>query len=214
MKNLLLCIRSFVLDIFSTNKYTGVRIHPTAVIDGPCTIGEGTSIWHFSHLYKGCSIGPRSIIGQNVMIGPHVQIGSGCKIQNNVSLYEGVIVEDDVFCGPSCVFTNVINPRSPIDRKHEFRKTTVCRGASIGANATLVCGITIGEYAFVGAGAVVTTDVGKFEVIVGNPAKKMGYMCKCGEMLPKDSWTRAVCHQCGEAYQINPQNQCESTSLS
>jgi UDP-2-acetamido-3-amino-2,3-dideoxy-glucuronate N-acetyltransferase len=160
-----------------------VFIHSTAVVDEPSFIGEGTKIWHFSHILKGTRIGRGCIIGQNVAIGPDVKIGDRCKIQNNVSIYKGVELEDEVFVGPSAVFTNVINPRAFIERKSEFRKTLVKRGATIGANATIICGVTIGEYAFVGAGAVVTKDVLSYTLVVGNPARPVGSVCRCGTTL-------------------------------
>ncbi|MDR2145323.1 MAG: N-acetyltransferase [Tannerella sp.] len=159
--------------------------HESAVIDGGCEIGEGTKIWHFSHLMTGCRIGKNCNIGQNVVISPEVVLGDGVKVQNNVSLYTGVTCEDDVFLGPGCVFTNVVNPRSFISRKDEFRPTKVCRGASIGANATIVCGCVIGEYAMIGAGAVVTKDVPPYALVVGNPARPIGTVDKEGNRLPE-----------------------------
>ena len=176
----------------------GRYVHPSVLIDGACTIGSGTSIWQLSHLFEDCSIGENCILGQNVMVGKGVRIGNGCKVQNNVSLYEGVTLEDYVFCGPSCVFTNVINPRAEIERKHEFKPTHVKRGATIGANATIVCGHEIGRYAFIGAGSVVTRNVNDFEMVVGNPAKKMGYVCKCGEKLSTPDFDETTCEACGE----------------
>lgn len=161
----------------NTDKY---KAHPTAVIDPGVEIGEGTSIWHFSHIMTGASIGMHCNIGQNVVISPGVQLGNNVKVQNNVSVYTGVNCEDDVFLGPSCVFTNVINPRSFINRKDEFRPTLVKRGASIGANATILCGITIGEYAMIGAGAVVTKDVPPYALVVGNPGRQIGEVDKEG----------------------------------
>jgi UDP-2-acetamido-3-amino-2,3-dideoxy-glucuronate N-acetyltransferase len=158
-------------------------VHETAVIDEGCEIGEGTRIWHFSHLMKGCRVGKNCNIGQNVVVSPDVVLGNGVKVQNNVSIYTGVTCEDDVFLGPSCVFTNVINPRSFISRKDEFRPTKVCRGASIGANATIICGCVIGEYAMIGAGAVVTKDVPAFALVVGNPARQTGWINKEGEKV-------------------------------
>jgi len=157
--------------------------HESAYIDENCTIGNGTKIWHFSHLMKGCKIGENCILGQNVFIGPDVNIGDNVKIQNNVSVYSGVTIEDDVFLGPSCVFTNVTNPRSFIERKNEFKPTKVCKGASIGANATVICGVTIGEYALIGAGAVVTHDVPPYALVIGNPARQTGRVDKNGTML-------------------------------
>jgi UDP-2-acetamido-3-amino-2,3-dideoxy-glucuronate N-acetyltransferase len=173
--------------------------HESSFIDEGCTIGEGTRIWHFSHVMSGAKIGKRCNIGQNVVVSPGVVIGDGVKIQNNVSLYTGVTVEDGVFLGPSCVFTNVMNPRAFIERKNEYRQTAVKKGASVGANATVVCGHDIGRYAFVGAGSVVTRDVPDFAMVYGSPARLQGYVCKCGEkLLFSDS--RAVCGACGLKY--------------
>lgn len=178
-------------------------VHESSYVDEPSVIGEGTKIWHFSHILKGVTLGKKCNIGQNVVIGPNVKVGDNCKIQNNVSVYEGVELEDDVFCGPSMVFTNVFNPRSEIVRKDEYRKTLVKRGASIGANATVVCGSTIGEYAFVGAGAVVTRDVPAYALVMGNPARRTGWICRCGEKLPKSIAGESVaCGACSERYQI------------
>ncbi|MGD9245799.1 MAG: Gfo/Idh/MocA family oxidoreductase [Desulfobacterales bacterium] len=174
-------------------------IHETAVIDSPCRIGKDTKIWHFSHIMRGAEIGERCNIGQNLAVSPRVKIGNNVKIQNNVSVYEGVILEDDVFCGPSMVFTNVINPRSHISRKHEFKQTIVKKGASIGANATIICGNTIGRYAFIGAGAVVTKDVPDYALVVGNPAKIVGWMCECGHQISFDGDV-ATCLGCGKQY--------------
>jgi UDP-2-acetamido-3-amino-2,3-dideoxy-glucuronate N-acetyltransferase len=161
-------------------------VHETAVIDPGVSIGSGTKVWHFSHILRHSKIGERCNIGQNVVIGPNVTVGDGCKIQNNVSLYPGVTLEDDVFCGPSMVFTNVVNPRSHVSRKHEFRSTLVRKGATIGANATIVCGNNLGRYSFVGAGAVVTGDVPDHALVLGNPARQSGWMCECGEKLMDD----------------------------
>lgn len=160
-----------------------IQVHPTAVIDSGAQIGEGTKIWHFSHVMPDSIIGKNCILGQNVMIAPQVILGDNVKVQNNVSVYTGVICEDDVFLGPSCVFTNVINPRSFINRKDEFKPTVVKKGASIGANATIICGITIGEYALIGAGAVVTKDVEPYALVVGNPAKQIGIVDKEGNRV-------------------------------
>jgi len=176
-------------------------IHPTAVVDAPSEIGEGTKIWHFSHVLPHSRLGKNCNVGQNVVIGPDVAIGNNVKVQNNVSIYTGVELEDDVFCGPSMVFTNVVNPRSHIIRKHEYRKTLVKRGASIGANATVVCGVTIGQYAFVGAGAVVIRDVPDYALVVGNPARHIGWMCYCGIRLPGKG-AAVQCSTCGRAYEI------------
>ncbi|HUZ31015.1 MAG TPA: DapH/DapD/GlmU-related protein [Xanthobacteraceae bacterium] len=167
-------------------RFPNVRIHESSYVDEPVQIGEGTNIWHFCHILGEVTIGRDCSIGQNVVIGPRVSVGNNCKIQNNVSLYEGVTLEDDVFCGPSCVFTNVANPRSAISRKSEFRPTLVKRGATIGANATIVCGHTIGSYAFIGAGAVVTKDVPDFALMIGVPARRTGWMSRHGLQLGED----------------------------
>ncbi len=167
----------------TTKDPNGYFAHETAVVDQPSEIGAGTKIWHFSHVMRDTKIGSRCNIGQNVVISPGVILGNNVKVQNNVSIYTGVILEDDVFCGPSMVFTNVINPRSHVSRKHEYQKTLVRRGATIGANATIVCGVTLGEYAFVGAGAVVTKDVRSFALVTGVPGRQVGWMCRCGERL-------------------------------
>lgn len=171
--------------------------HSSAIVDDGATIGHGTKIWHFSHVYGSASVGDGCILGQNVMIGPRVVIGNGVKIQNNVAVYEGVTLEDDVFCGPSMVFTNVFNPRAFVERKSEFRKTLVRRGATIGANATIVCGVTIGKYSFVGAGAVVTRDVPDYALVAGVPAKQMGWVSRDGEKLDQ----RLVCPRTGMKYE-------------
>jgi UDP-2-acetamido-3-amino-2,3-dideoxy-glucuronate N-acetyltransferase len=182
--------------------------HETAVIDDGCHIGKGTKIWHFSHIMKDCIIGENCNIGQNVVISPHVEIGNNVKIQNNVSLYTGVSCDDDVFLGPSCVFTNVINPRSAVNRKHEYAKTHVGKGATIGANATIVCGHDICEYAFVGAGAVVTKHVLPYALIVGNPAKQIGWMSQYGHRLQFDDHNIAICPESKQKY-ILKDNKCE-----
>ena len=158
--------------------------HESSYVDEPSSIGEGTKIWHFSHIMKDCQVGRNCNIGQNVVISPGCVVGDNVKIQNNVSVYTGVILEDDVFCGPSMVFTNVINPRSHVERKDEYKKTLVRRGATIGANATIVCGTTLGRYAFVGAGAIVTRDVPDLSIVYGSPARTMGWCCICGLKLP------------------------------
>lgn len=176
-------------------------IHPTAVIDEGCTIGEGTRIWHFSHVMHGARVGKSCNIGQNVVISPGAIVGDRVKIQNNVSVYTGVTVEDDAFLGPSCVFTNVINPRSFISRKDEFRPTIVRRGASIGANATIVCGNVIGEYAMIGAGAVVTKDVPPYSLWVGNPARQAGWVSRAGHKLDFNDGM-AVCPETGAHYRL------------
>lgn len=178
------------------SRFPGVRIHESAYVDEAVTIGEGTTIWHFCHVLGEVSIGRNCSIGQNVMIGPRVKVGDGCKIQNNVSLYEGVVLEDDVFCGPSCVFTNVINPRANVSRKAEFKPTIVRRGATIGANATIVCGHEIGAYAFIAAGAVVTKDAPTFALMAGMPARRIGWMSRVGERLGMN----LVCPRTGERY--------------
>jgi len=177
-------------------------VHESSYVDEPCQIGEGTKIWHFSHVMASAVIGPRCNIGQNVVISPGVRLGEGCKIQNNVSLYTGVILEDFVFCGPSMVFTNVVNPRSEVVRKDEYKQTLVRRGASIGANATVVCGITVGQYAFIGAGAVVTHDVPDFALVIGNPARRSGWMCRCGLKL-RTNGARMHCEVCGTQYRLH-----------
>lgn len=178
--------------------------HESAIIDRGVEIGEGCKIWHFSHVMKGCKIGAGCNIGQNVVIGPNVEVGNHCKIQNNVSVYEGVILEDEVFCGPSMVFTNVMNPRSAISRKSEYCKTVVCKGVTFGANCTIVGGIEIGKYAFIGAGAVVTKDVPPFALMVGNPAKQIGWMSKYGERLalPLDGNGEFTCPHTGQNYRL------------
>ena len=176
------------------------QAHETAVIDEGCQIGAGTRIWHFSHIMPDCVIGERCNIGQNVVISPGVVLGNNVKIQNNVSVYTGVVCEDDVFLGPSCVFTNVLNPRSAIPRKDQYRKTLVRRGATIGANATIVCGHTIGEYALIGAGAVVTKDVPPYALVVGNPLKQIGWVSEYGHRLRFDEKGEARCPESGERY--------------
>jgi len=177
----------------SENEYFA---HPTAVVDPGVRIGARSKIWHFSHVLAGSVIGERCVLGQNVVVGPDVRIGNGCKIQNNVSVYKGVTLEDDVFCGPSMVFTNVLNPRAFIERKDEFRPTMIRKGATIGANATIVCGHTVGEYAMVGAGAVVTRDVPAFALVVGAPARFLGWVSRSGERLGPD----LVCPRTQEKY--------------
>lgn len=174
--------------------------HPTAVIDEGCEIGTGTKIWHFSHIMPNCKIGEHCNIGQNVVISPEVILGKNVKVQNNVSIYTGVICEDDVFLGPSMVFTNVINPRSAVNRKHEYATTKVKKGASIGANATIICGHDIGAYAFVGAGAVVTKDVPDYALVIGNPSKQTGWMSEYGHKLKFDVTGAAICPERGEKY--------------
>ncbi len=175
-------------------------VHPTAIVDEPAEIGEGTKIWHFTHVMPGVKIGRNCIIGQNVFLGTGVVLGNNIKIQNNVSIFDGVILEDDVFCGPSMVFTNVFNPRSFISRKKEFRKTLVRRGATIGANATIVCGNTIGEYAFIGAGSVVTKDVLNYGLVYGNLGRVRGWVCQCAEQIFFQSEV-TKCQACGKEYE-------------
>jgi UDP-2-acetamido-3-amino-2,3-dideoxy-glucuronate N-acetyltransferase len=174
-------------------------VHESAYVDEGATIGRGTKVWHFCHVMPGAIIGERSSLGQNVVVMSGTRIGDNVKIQNNVSIYEGVELEDDVFCGPSMVFTNVMNPRSHVSRKSEYQRTLVKRGASIGANATIVCGVTLGEYAFIGAGAVVTANVQPYALMVGVPARRRGWMCQCGERLP-DSGV-GTCGACGTTYE-------------
>ncbi len=176
-------------------------VHESSYVDEPCSIGKGTKIWHFSHIMKDSVIGENCNIGQNVVISPGVKLGRGVKIQNNVSVYTGVECERDVFLGPSCVFTNVINPRSFIERKEEYRKTLIQQGASIGANATIVCGVVIGKYALIGAGTVVIRDIPDYAIAVGNPARIIGYTCKCGNKL---EWVkdRGNCPKCNNTYEL------------
>lgn len=176
--------------------------HETAIIDADCTIGEGTSIWHFSHIMPGAVIGKNCIIGQNVFIGEGVVLGNRVKVQNNVSIYTCVTCEDDVFLGPSMVFTNVINPRSAIERKHEYKHTVVKKGASIGANATIVCGNIIGEYAMIGAGAVITKEVKPFALVVGNPAQQKGWVSEFGHTLSFGEDGLAICLESGQGYRL------------
>lgn len=177
-------------------RFPGVSIHSSSYVDNPVSIGTGTKIWHFSHILGHVVIGSDCSIGQNVMIGPRVSIGSRCKIQNNVSLYEGVTLDDDVFCGPSCVFTNVTNPRANVERKEEFRPTRVGQSATIGANATIVCGHEIGNYAFIAAGAVVTQDVVPYALMAGVPARRIGWMSRSGERLGPE----LICPRDGSRY--------------
>jgi len=178
------------------NYYT----HETAIVDEGCTIGDGTKIWHFSHVMPNCKIGDSCNIGQNVVVSPEVVLGNNCKVQNNVSIYTGVICDDDVFLGPSMVFTNVTNPRCAVNRKSEYKKTHVGRGATIGANATIVCGHDIGEYAFIGAGAVITKTVHPYALMVGNPARQIGWMSEYGHRLIFNEKGEAVCSESGERY--------------
>ena len=183
--------------------------HETAVIDEGCQIGEDTKIWHFSHIMPNCKIGNKCNIGQNVVVSPQVTLGNNVKVQNNVSIYTGVICEDDVFLGPSMVFTNVINPRSAIKRRDEFQKTIVKKGASIGANATIVCGNNIGEFAFIGAGAVVVKEVLPYALLVGNPAKQIGWISEYGHRLNFDAQNIALCEESHEKYQLKNNTVCK-----
>ncbi len=187
--------------------------HETAIIDEGCQIGSGTKIWHFSHIMPNCMIGENCNIGQNVVVSPQVVLGKNVKVQNNVSIYTGVICEDDVFLGPSMVFTNVINPRSAVNRKNEYQKTIVKKGASIGANATIVCGNDIGAYAFIGAGAVVTKAVKPYALVVGNPSKQIGWISEYGHRLEFDGNGMAVCPESGEHYSLNNGQVVKTTHL-
>ncbi len=206
MEHLLLkisCKKKRLILIIDMEKYTA---HETAVIDEGCEIGKGTKIWHFSHIMPKCRIGEHCNIGQNVVISPEVILGRNVKVQNNVSIYTGVICEDDVFLGPSMVFTNVVNPRSAINRKKEYKKTLVKRGASIGANATIVCGNTIGEYAFIGAGAVVVNEILPYALVVGNPSRQIGWVSEFGDRLIFNDHGVARCSESNEVYQL--ENNC------
>jgi UDP-2-acetamido-3-amino-2,3-dideoxy-glucuronate N-acetyltransferase len=178
-------------------------VHDTAVVDQPCRIGSGTKIWAYAHIMAGAQVGRDCILGQNVFVDRDGVVGDRCKLQNNVAVYKAVILGDDVFCGPSMVFTNVINPRAFIERKHEFRTTNVQRGVTLGANATIVCGVTIGEYAMIGAGAVVSRNVKPYALMLGIPARQTGWVCYCGTALPKRSGDVLVCRDCGRSYQEN-----------
>jgi len=171
-------------------------IHASAIVDDGASIGSGTKVWHFVHVLSGTKIGEHCVLGQNVMVGPDVIIGDGCKLQNNVAVYKGVTLEEDVFCGPSCVFTNVLTPRAFVERKNEFAQTLVRRGATIGANATIVCGVAIGQYAMIGAGAVVTRDIPDYALVVGNPSRRIGWVSRSGERLSED----LTCPRTGETY--------------
>ena len=174
-------------------------IHESSIVDPGARIGSGTKVWHWTHICAGATIGENCSFGQNVFVGNDVVIGNNVKVQNNVSIYDSVYIEDDVFCGPSMVFTNVINPRSHIIRKHEYKKTLIRKGASIGANATIICGVELGEYCFVGAGAVVTKNVPSHALVVGSPAKQVGWMCQCGTRIDLNDQNYATCTSCGRA---------------
>ena len=176
----------------------GPFVHETAVVDEGASLGEGTRVWHFTHVSTGARVGARCVLGQNVFVGPGVVLGDGVKVQNNVSIYAGVSIADDVFLGPSCVFTNILTPRAHVERKDEFASTRVGRGVTVGANATIVCGSDLGEYALIGAGAVVTREVAPHAVVVGNPARRVGWACRCGEILPRSG----ICARCGDVYRI------------
>lgn len=175
-------------------------IHETAIVENPLNIGAGSKIWHWVHVMPNAKIGEDCVLGQNVFVGNEVKIGRNVRIQNNVSIYDAVELEDDVFCGPSMVFTNVINPRSAVDRKHEYKTTLVKKGASIGANATIICGNQIGEYAFIGAGSVITKPVKAYALVVGNPGKQIGWVSKAGHRLEFNSKSEAVCQESGDTY--------------
>jgi len=177
-------------------------IHDTAIVDDGARVGAGTRIWHFTHVCSGSTIGEDCVLGQNVFVGPGVEIGNRVKVQNNVSVYAGVKIEDDVFLGPSCVFTNVLTPRAHVERKAEFEPTPVARGVTVGANATIVCGHALGEYALIGAGSVVTKDVPAHAVMVGNPARRTAWACRCGEVLLGDG----LCTRCGDQYELTAQS--------
>jgi UDP-2-acetamido-3-amino-2,3-dideoxy-glucuronate N-acetyltransferase len=185
--------------------YKDVFIHDTSFVDDNVTIGQGTKIWHFSHILQDCNIGKDCSLGQNVVVGPRVTIGNKVKIQNNVSVYEGVTLEDGVFCGPACVFTNVHNPRSEIVRKNEYKKTLIKRGVTLGANCTIICGVTIGSFAFIGAGAVISKDVSSYALMVGVPAKQIGWMSEYGEKLdlPLSGNAKTICEHTKQQYQLH-----------
>ncbi len=191
------------MNYFGAMESNSFFVHPSAIIDEGAEVGVGTRIWHFCHLMPTCKVGENCILGQNVYIDSNVVIGNGVKIQNNVSVYNGVVIEDDVFLGPSMVFTNVINPRSFMERKREFQKTVIEKGATIGANATILCGIKIGNYAMIGAGAVVTKSVPGFALITGNPGRQRGWVSKAGLKLEFDTENRAKCPQTGDIYMLD-----------
>lgn len=194
-------------QIISDPRFPDVKLHESTYVDDPSEIGVNTRIWHFSHVLGGSRIGSNCSIGQNVVIGPDVSVGDNCKIQNNVSLYKGVNLEDGVFCGPSCVFTNVVNPRAEIERKDEFKQTLVKKGSTIGANATIVCGVTLGRYSFIAAGAVVTKDVPDFAMMAGVPAKRIGWMSKAGARLDETF----QCPIDGSRYTVNQDDELTIT---
>ncbi|MBW2730862.1 MAG: N-acetyltransferase [Deltaproteobacteria bacterium] len=178
-----------------------LQVHPTATVDDGAILGDGTRVWHYSHVSAGAQIGARCVLGQNVYVGSRASMGDGVKIQNNVSVYDEVHLEEDVFCGPSMVFTNVINPRAFIERKKEYRTTLVRQGATLGANCTILCGVTIGRFAMVGAGAVITHDVPDYALVVGVPGKQRGWVCRCGVTLGKSE--PSLCAACGQSYQLD-----------
>lgn len=188
-------------EIREPAQFPGVKVHESAYVDEGCSIGAGTRIWHFTHVMPGCRLGERCNIGQNVVVSPGVKLGNNVKVQNNVSLYTGVVLEDDVFCGPSMVFTNIVNPRSEIIRRDQYAETRVKQGATIGANATVVCGTTIGRFAFIAAGAVVSKDVPDYAMMLGVPARRRGWACRCGGRIPDAAVGQtAVCPECGNSY--------------
>ncbi len=193
------------MPAFDQSKHPGVTIHESAYVDDPCTIGKGTKIWHFSHVMKNCRIGENCNLGQNVVISPDVVMGNNVKVQNNVSIYTGVVIEDNVFCGPSMVFTNILIPRSEIVRRDEYVKTTIRKGVSMGANCTIVCGTEIGSYALIGSGAVVSKDVPAYGLMVGVPAKRIAWVCRCGHTLPKSTQKAQAlqCQACGNEYKAD-----------
>lgn len=185
---------------FDASKYPGVQIHESAYVDDPCEIDAGTKIWHFTHVMKNCRIGPNCNLGQNVVVSPGVVLGRNVKVQNNVSIYSGVILEDNVFCGPSMVFTNILTPRSEIVRRDHYLETKVGKGATFGANSTIVCGHTIGAYALIGAGTVCTKDVPAYALMVGVPARRVGWACRCGIKLKAGTGRSWLCPECGNEY--------------